>query len=747
MSKQTVERQLIREKGLVVTDDLKTKNPIFKEALEKLEKGFYQSKIKQTLKLPENISERELALITLKKMFSFLGDNFKGKKGGYYTLQTICEELFQDVLYHINCCNVLNNNISGYALRIHRELTGKIKRSKVIASHESYSQFTFSTYDKFFYGKILLTEFINHTGLVELIDGKTTNDKRCKTLKWNESVLNFNKENTSEDRDITCLPLKIPMISKPLDWIDRFNGGYYFCSSLKDLKLRNSLVSYKNRLMPLPEDTEISPDVLEAVNFIQGTPWRINRSILEVAEKFYLEDKLNKNIDIQALQIARDCSSYEKIWFPYFMDFRGRLYCSPIYLSYQSTDMAKSLLLFAQKKQLGKDGVKWLAIHGANCFGEDKIPLKERAEWIKQNTSEILKSAENPFENNFWKEADKPLQFLAFCFEWKKMSELENPEKYKCSLPVSIDGTCNVYQHLSALMRDKESGTKVNLRALPERYDIYQIILDRLKNRFEEILESSNEKDKKEFAEFWVKILDRKLVKIIMVAVPYGLTEQGARKQIHKKILKKKQLTSGDDKKDFIVCRFLTKEIFKILSDEIPSVGVVKNWLQGCVKVFNQNKLPVQWTTPSGFKVYQGYCKRITKKSDTSWGKAGRHQLNVITEQDKINPADQTRKIFANIEHALDASHLIITALKVKRTAGIKSFASVHDSFCCLPSDMEHLYKVTRETFVEMYSRDILKDMRQQFLKQLPEGSKLPEIPNQGDLDIKEVLESEFAFS
>ena len=38
----------------------------------------------------------------------------------------------------------------------------------------------------------------------------------------------------------------------------------------------------------------------------------------------------------------------EDIYFPTFLDFRGRIYPTPNYLSYQSNDLARSLLIFKE---------------------------------------------------------------------------------------------------------------------------------------------------------------------------------------------------------------------------------------------------------------------------------------------------------------------------------------------------------------------------------------------------------------
>jgi len=58
------------------------------------------------------------------------------------------------------------------------------------------------------------------------------------------------------------------------------------------------------------------------------------------------------------------------------MDFRGRIYCSSEYLNYQSTELAKSLLLFSKGEKILKNdlnSINYLKGYGANCFGLDKL--------------------------------------------------------------------------------------------------------------------------------------------------------------------------------------------------------------------------------------------------------------------------------------------------------------------------------------------------------------------------------------
>src|SRR5438093_12591583 len=85
--------------------------------------------------------------------------------------------------------------------------------------------------------------------------------------------------------------------------------------------------------------------------------------------------------------------------------------------------------------------------------------------------------ADNPLcFPRFWDEADKPSTFLAACKEWKRYRE-EGPD-FRLHLPVSMDGTCNGYQHLSAMGLDAIGGSATNLVPGDQPEDMYQEVAD-----------------------------------------------------------------------------------------------------------------------------------------------------------------------------------------------------------------------------------------------------------------------------
>ena len=200
---------------------------------------------------------------------------------------------------------------------------------------------------------------------------------------------------------------------------------------------------------------------------------RIDKAVKSIEKQSNIEKfKLDANIYYEIakykqgfdsiVNIAKEMKSYEKFYFVWRMDFRGRLYPQQTLLNPQSGDLPKSLLLFSEQKPLNKDGLDWFFIHAANCYGEvDKEPFEERVAWVKEKHEQILASARDYKKESFWKKAGDPLKFLAWCFEYARY--VESPSEFKTGIPIAIDGSNNGFQHITALLKDSDGAKSVNV--------------------------------------------------------------------------------------------------------------------------------------------------------------------------------------------------------------------------------------------------------------------------------------------
>jgi DNA-directed RNA polymerase len=107
-----------------------------------------------------------------------------------------------------------------------------------------------------------------------------------------------------------------------------------------------------------------------------------------------------------------------------------------------------------------------------------------------------------------------------------------------------------------------------------------------------------------------------------------------------------------------------------------------------------------------------------------------------------MDKSRQVNGIAPNFVHSLDACHLMKTIVSARDNHVIESFAVVHDSFGTHACDIEQLGIVLRETFVEIYKKDILKKFMEE------QGDlELPSLPEYGKLNIEDVKNAEFFFS
>lgn len=661
--------------------------------------------------------------------------------------------------------------------------------------------------DRLHVGLRLLDICMATLGLVEITHQKIDKEQSVKYVKATPETLEWIEKKNDAVRYLR--PVYEPMVVQPRDWTTPYDGGY-ISSNVKPLKL----VKTKNRAYLEELKATDMPIVYEAVNALQRTPWQINSRILEVmqtlwdngselaglpprdglplpskpddiatneeAKKAYRVEAAKvhvKNLSIlghriglnMTLDVARRYEKFRKIFFPYQLDFRGRIYAVP-HLNPQGSDYQKALLRFANGKPLGSEGWKWLAIHGANVAGYDKVSLEDRVNWVLENEDEILAIAANPYDHRGWASAvgdveiDKPWQFLAFCFEWAGYAE--HGESFVSKLPVAMDGSCSGIQHFSAMLRDEVGGSAVNLvpRDLPA--DVYQLVANRVMEQCErDIAEGTDDELRhtedghpflkegtKTLAKQWLEFgITRKTCKRSVMTLAYGSKEFGFKEQVMEDILFPARHAGkpfpfrGDG---FQAAAYMAKAIWVAVNKVLVKAGEAMRWLQHAASLAASEELPVRWTTPVGFPVMQAYPDVEARKVKTAIN--GRLvYLLMNKEKDKLDRRSQSQGIAPNYVHSCDAGHMMLTIVRAKQQ-DIDNFAMIHDSFGTTAGDVENLYHVVRESFVEMYSEiDVLESFRDEIWQQLSEKNrkKLEDLPAKGTLDITQVCNSRYCFA
>ena len=587
-------------------------------------------------------------------------------------------------------------------------------------------------------------------------------------------------------------PRLLPMLIPPKPWgVAGDTGGYLSptLSSFPFIRSGKASADHKEQQKVL-RGAQLS-SVYLAVNAIQETGWRVNRRVFEVQQQVHenslplggftpageiqlppkphdidtnaealtqwkrdARDTYTQNLSrrrsrlsqMMIMNTAERFAKEEQFFFPHSVDFRGRVYPIVPLFQPQASDPVKAVLEFSEGKPLGPTGARWLAIHGANVWGEDKVSFQERIDWVDKNTAMIEACAADPLTNKQWCEADKPWGFLAFCFEWADY--LETGEETISHIPIALDGSCNGLQHFSAMLRDSVGGQAVNLIPSEKPQDIYQAVADEATRALEKFKTHGTE-DEKRWAYEWLTFgLDRKITKRPVMVLPYGGTIVSCTEYVREAVADREganpTLNIGDEY--LLATQFLANTIWEAIGSVVVAARAAMGWLQRVATQVNKLDVPLIWTAPSGFRVYQWYPELKNRRIKTMLH-GSMIKLTVYSETEKVLKSKQRLAISPNYVHSFDAAALTLTVWKLYGM-GLVSFAMIHDSYGVHACDTDLLATTLRETFIDMYQINPLEHMRDELETRYPQlKGQLPPIPETGDLNLDEIINSEFFFA
>ena len=296
-------------------------------------------------------------------------------------------------------------------------------------------------------------------------------------------------------------------------------------------------------------------------------------------------------------------------------------------------------------------------------------------------------------------------------------------------------------QHLSAILRDEVGGRATNLVPSDIPQDIYTQVAEQAIQR----IQAEDTEIGRKCLEFGI---DRKLTKRPVMIVPYSGTKHSSRVYIEEAIKDKiKEGTPnifGDDL--FTVTQYLAGHIWDSISGVIVSARKVMDYVKSVGDVYSGMNRHMEWVTPTGWVVMQQYREVQQKRIKTHINGDVVSLSFPKDKEDTINKQRTGLGSSLNFIHSLDASAMTRTINKATQV-GIVDFAMVHDSYGTHSSMMPQLSNILREEFVSMYEEhDVLDELRTHAIKTLgTEDVPLP--PSKGNLDIRNVLKSDYFFA
>lgn len=497
--------------------------------------------------------------------------------------------------------------------------------------------------------------------------------------------------------------------------------------------------------LPLEEyPFSVSPQELSDEDKIRFKAWSRRRGAVHI----FNAQTMSKRVQVErSLQMAEEFIKYPEFYYIWQSDFRGRKYPMSSFMTPQSADYSKALLTFAKGVPINnKEELMWLLIHGANVYGNDKVPITERVNWAWNNVENVKATAADPLGFRWWTEFDKPFQGLAWIFEFNGF--LEHGYGFPSHLPCQADGSANGLQHLSAMLRDERGGKAVNLLPLEKPADIYQDVANETIASVKADL-TNEDKEKAMLAKLWLEFgIDRSITKRPVMITPYSGTQHACRAYIEEtvrdKVAKGKRDVFGDHL--FKATVYLASYVWDAIAGVIISARTAMDFIKDLSMKYTEAGVHMEWITPTGFLVQQQYFDQsdhmIKSKIDGNIIK-----LKMSKEiPDTVNRKRTRLGSSPNFIHSMDASALTFT-VNACLDEGIDSFAMVHDSFGTHSANMIKMSDILREEFVKMYiCHDVLKELRDHASNVLG-TTDLPELPVKGNLNIADVMGSDYFFA
>lgn len=656
-----------------------------------------------------------------------------------------------------------------------------------------------STEERLGTARLLLAELYEATGLFKWGTNLYSRGSSMYYLEPSEQLAKHFQEVQSAARAVVKYP---PMLIPPIEWSGQYDGGYlteWFRQHAPMCGLR--YVKKEHRAWILDTlNSPVSAPVRSAMTKAQNVPYRVNKRVLAILRKatamrvgilglpsfvplaqpvfplgedwqkdeatvaeleqfqfwktqmaaWYTSENKRKGRHTGILSKINELVNYQDeaaLYFPTFIDWRGRLYFRSN-LNPQSSDSVKGCLEFAEGKRLGTSGLKWLKVHVANSCGYDKHDPDIKAKWTDDNWQQIADFINNPLEVDA-PDADTAFSLLQGGLALQEALELPNPADYICHVPIAMDATCSGLQHLSALTRDPVGAYYTNLldNGKEQKSDIYVRVAelaDKSKGEYStrKVKQDDNTvevKMDKVLERYWQdKPISRTMAKNPVMTYVYGSTLLSTIDNIALGMSDAgMDAIKGSDGKVIYSMSALATPIGRALrqgvKETVPEATRMMQYLQKLVRKHTEHTM--QWVTPVGVPVVNWAEGSISKTIEIR--SMGVRNISMQVRDNQYNTRSAANGIVPNFVHSMDSTHLCMTINELD-----DDILPIHDSVATHACSVDDMHTVLRSTFVQLYTQFEIE----QFLDFNSIAVEDYTPPEQGILDLEDVREARFMF-
>lgn len=373
------------------------------------------------------------------------------------------------------------------------------------------------------------------------------------------------------------------------------------------------------------------------------------------------------HIKWQVRRQLRPIMAKKKFYFNWHQDYRGRMYSGGYHFNPQGNNYEKSILAFAEHRQVSAKGLRQVKYAIARAFGMDKEIDEVKLEWYEENKSTLD-----------WRKAKHPTEARA---QLHSMALIR--ETGRTNVPVEIDATNSQLQMVACLMGDLKTAMTCNVitdnKAIQDAYKILADLMSQLLNPLK---------------------FDRGQIKKSMMIDGYGAGEKLVREQLK------------EDLKEMFVDAAPTS-FYSARNMMSPAVSIIKETFKS---IWDSTKTRVQLEFPNGFIMDYKPVDAHT----ISVNPFGMQEIDVIAKI--CLPTSRNTGLGVNIIHGTDA----FVADWVIDAHPNNEIWTIHDGYKVHPEDAEITLYNYNSALAYITDSEMLED----FIEQIS-GQRIPKIQKQ----------------